>query len=137
MKILIEKPYITEKSMQLAGTGLYTFKVLQTATKEEIKKIVHSKFNVDVVSVRTISMKPLSKMQRSRKGYFTRSGFKKALVQLKKGQKIALFEAVSTKDSVDPSELETTVKEKKSLLKGTKVKIERNIKKPTVKKEQE
>ena len=91
MKILIEKPYITEKSMQLAGAGLYTFKVLQTATKEEIKKIVHSKFNVDVVSVRTISMKPLSKMQRSRKGYFTRSGFKKALVQLKKGQKIALF----------------------------------------------
>lgn len=129
MRVLIEKPFITEKSMKLAQSGLYTFLVHQQATKEMIKKLVAGKFSVDVVSVKTISMKPLSKLQRSRKGYFVRSGFKKALVQVKAGQKIALFETATASESAESTESakseEKVVKEKKSLLKGTKIKVEK------------
>ena len=53
-------------------------------------------------------------------------GFKKAIVKLKKGQKIGLFEIASVQTETDEGEIE--VKEKKSLLRGTKVKIERNDK---------
>lgn len=128
MRILIEKPFITEKTMKLAHTGLYTFLVHKEATKLEIAKIVGSKFNVDVVSVRTINVKSVKKLQRSRKGYFTKSAFKKAIVQLKKGQKLAVFETASGEPEESAKPEVKTVKEKKSLLKGTKVKIEKGDK---------
>lgn len=126
MKVLIEKPFITEKSMKLAQSGLYTFLVHKEARKEEIKKVVASKFSVDIVSVKTINMKPVEKLQRSRRGYFMKAGLKKALVQVKSGQKIALFETASEPE-VATAENEPVVKEKKSLLKGTKVKIEKEV----------
>jgi large subunit ribosomal protein L23 len=128
VRILIEKPFITEKSMKLAHTGLYTFLVHKEATKLEIAKIISSKFSVDVISVKTINVHPLKKLQRSRKGYFTKPGFKKAIVQLKSGQKLAVFETASAPDpeaEVTTADTVPVVKEKKSLLKGTKVKIEK------------
>lgn len=58
---------------------------------------------------------------------------KKALVKIKPGQKIALFEAAPEEKEVKVTTVEgeqvATIKEKKSLLKGTKVKIEKETKK--------
>lgn len=131
MQILIKKPYITEKSMKLAGSGLYSFLVDKDATKKAVAKLVANRFGVDVLSVKTANIKSKTKIQRTRRGFYQTQAFKKAWVQVKKGQKIAIFES-----AVAPGEEEvqltttegealTTVKEKKSLLRGTKVKIEK------------
>jgi len=123
MNIIIKKPIISEKSMKLAKEGLYTFLVDKFARKPAIKKAVEAQFDVKVESVKTVNIKGRSKMQKSRKGWYATGKAKKAYVVLKKGHKIGLFEA---KAEVATGEEETgQVKEKKSLLKGTKVKIEK------------
>lgn len=122
MNVILKKPLISEKSMKLAKEGLYTFLVDSDARKIEIAQEVKDRFGVDVLSVKTFNLKEQKKMQRGKRGYFMVSGAKKALVQVKKGQKIEIFEteAGESKESKEPE-----VKEKKSLLKGTKVKIEK------------
>lgn len=122
MDIVLKKPIITEKSMKLAAGGLYTFLVDRKAIKPDIAKAVEERFSVHVTSVKTANFKSERKLQRGKRGYFTVSGFKKALVGLKNGQKIAYFE---TEDEKKEPAKEREVKEKKSLLKGTKVKIEK------------
>ncbi|TSC65693.1 MAG: large subunit ribosomal protein L23 [Microgenomates group bacterium Gr01-1014_80] len=129
MNIILRKPIITEKSMKLIGSGLYAFKVDKNSTKPQIAKAVANQFKVEVVKVKTINVKGEIKMQkRVRKSYQT-SGFKKALVQLKKGQKIAIFEqAPKEKDEVTVTTAEgepTVLKERKDLFRRTKVRVEK------------
>lgn len=136
MQIILQKPIITEKSMKQTQDGLYTFLVEKRFRKPEIIKAVVEKFKVDVVSIKTINVKDRVKMQRSRRGYFTQSGYKKAIVGVKKGQSIALFEKAVASDeeqvTVTTAEGEPVVevKEKKGLLRRSKVKIEK-VKKET------
>lgn len=128
---VILRPLISEKSMGLTKTGFYTFEVAKSATKEQIAAIIADKFKVKVVSVNTINRAGKTKTQRTRKGYFTQPHLKKAIVRVGKGDKIALFEQVTapTEEEVEVRTAEGenmgTVKEKKSLLRGTKVKIEK------------
>ena len=125
---VILRPLISEKSMGLTKTGFYTFEVAKSATKAAVAKIVAEKFKVKVVSVNTINRAGKTKTQRTRKGYFKQPHLKKAIVRVGKGDKIALFEQVTTEDvevRTAEGEAVTTVKEKKSLLRGTKVKIEK------------
>ncbi|MDO8638098.1 MAG: 50S ribosomal protein L23 [Candidatus Daviesbacteria bacterium] len=124
MKIILKRPIITEKSNKLSKEGVFTFLVDKSARKDEIKRAVEEKFDVKVMAVRTANYIAKTKSQRSRKGYFTVAGYKKAMVVLKKGQKIGLFAQEADGAKVTTAETET-VKEKKSLLKGTKVKIEK------------
>lgn len=119
MNIIIKRPLMSEKTMQLVKQGWYTFLVEKSADKPTISRAVEKQFNVDVVSIKTINMKPEHK--RNRRGNFKVSGYKKAIVQLKDGQKIGLFIA----EEAPKEEGKKEVKEKKSLLKGTKVKIEK------------
>lgn len=127
MSAVILRPLINEKSMNLVKGGFYTFEIGGNATKQQVEKVVKAKFSVDVISVKTINLPKKRKMQRSRKGYFSTSGMKKAIVQLKKGQKIALFESSQPEEEVEVKTAEgepaTKIKEKKSLLRGTKVTI--------------
>lgn len=121
MLVILKSPVISEKSMKLASTGYYTFLVNPKARKPVIRKAIEDEFGVNVISIKTANFKGEEKLQRNKRGYTTTSGFKKATVQLKNGQKISLFE---TQVEEKPQAKEE-VKEKKSLLKGTKVKIER------------
>lgn len=123
MDIILKKPLVTEKSMKQAGSGWYTFLVEKSATKPLIARAVEEQFKVEVVAVGTMNFKELKKLQKNRRGYFIQAGFKKALVALKKGQKIALFE---TKEEPKEEKGKKEVKEKRSLFKGTKVKIEKD-----------
>lgn len=123
MNILIKKPLISEKTMRLAKGGCYTFIVEKMARKLDIKASIEHQFDVKVLDIRTANFKDLKRQQRKVRSTYIVPGFKKAVVKLKKGQKIGLFEAASVQ--VETAEEETNVKEKKSLLKGTKVKIER------------
>lgn len=125
---MLKRPIISEKSMGLAKQSFYTFEVSKTLNKNEIARLVHLKFGVDVASVRTVTLPAKQKPQRSRRGFYTKTGLKKAIVILKNNQKIALFETVNNVDNeatVTTDGGEATVKEKKSLLKGTKVKVEK------------
>ncbi|OGE33921.1 50S ribosomal protein L23 [Candidatus Daviesbacteria bacterium RIFCSPHIGHO2_02_FULL_36_13] len=123
--IIIKRPIISEKSMKLAENGLYIFEVDREATKLQISKKVSEKFNVKVVSVKTITVKGKIKSQRKvRKNYQTQA-FKKALVLVKKGDKIAIFETPKEEAVVTTAEGEPIkLKEKKDFLRGTKVKVE-------------
>lgn len=126
--IVLKRPIITEKSMKLAQSGLYTFEVDKDATKPLVAKMVAEKFNVKVVNVNMINVKGKLKSQRRvRKSYLT-TGFKKAIVQVGKGQTIAVFETPKEEDvTVTTAEGEPIkLKEKKDILGRTKVKVEKS-----------
>lgn len=87
---IIKAPIITEQSMKLVEQqNRYTFKVDTKANKVEIKKAVEAIFNVKVLSVNTVNVLPKAKKVGRYEGF--KSGYKKAIVQLEKGQKIAQF----------------------------------------------
>jgi large subunit ribosomal protein L23 len=95
MSTLLMAPRISEKAIALAETGAYVFDVPTTTNKIEVAKAVEQAFNVQVVSVNMLITKGKIVQQRRRRGKSTsgaRSDVKKAIVRLKAGQKIALFE---------------------------------------------
>lgn len=87
---MLNKPLITEKSLADAALGKYTFSANKNTTKTEIAQAVSNNFGVKVVSVHTQSMH--GKTYRSRKGTRHQTDWKKAIVRLKPGQKIDLFD---------------------------------------------
>ena len=107
--------------MNLTKLGLYTFEVSPEVSKLQIAKLIKDKFNVDVISIKTVNIAGKKKMQKARRRHYYTKDIRKAIVQIGKGQKIALFEAGAPEEEVAT---EPKVKEKKSLLRGTKVKIE-------------
>lgn len=88
---IIQKPIVTEKSTRLMDTdNKYTFRVDPRANKMEIRTAVERLFNVKVVSVSTMNVR--GKPRRLRYGQEgKRSDWKKAIVELKEGDRIDLF----------------------------------------------
>ena len=84
----IISPNITEKATSLSDFNKVVFKVNAGANKETIKKSIEKIFKVKVVKINTINVKGKTKMIRNKKAY--KSGYKKAIVTLKKGQSIDL-----------------------------------------------
>lgn len=84
-------PILTEKSLQLAKQGKYSFWVDRNFKKKEIKKLIGEIFTVHVISVRTMNYKGGAKTNLKRRK-ITVPDRKKAIVVLKEGEKIALFE---------------------------------------------
>jgi large subunit ribosomal protein L23 len=124
--IVLQKPIITEKSMKMASEGLYTFLVSKEANKLQITKAVIEAFKVTVLNVKTINVKGEIKQQRKVRKTFMTKGYKKALVQVKKGQIIPIFEAPKEEVTVTTAEGEPQVmKEKKDILRRTKVRVEK------------
>ena len=85
---IIIAPVITEKSMAERANGVYVFKVVKTATKDEIKTAVEKAFSVEVVKVNTLNTK--SKRRRVGKYSGRTKTYKKAIVTLKDGSSIEL-----------------------------------------------
>jgi large subunit ribosomal protein L23 len=88
-QILIE-PVVSEKSYHQITENRYTFKVHKDAHKTQIRQAVEELFDVKVVGVNVIKMQPKPKRRGMIKG--TRPGWKKAIVELKAGDKIEIFE---------------------------------------------
>lgn len=82
-------PHITEKATDLAGVNQYVFRVWQRSNKIEIKKAIEGLYKVDVVSTKIISV-PSKKRRLGRIQGF-RKKYKKAIVRIKKGQKIEIL----------------------------------------------
>lgn len=89
---LILKPLISEKAMAKMGEGKYSFKVRLDASKTQIKHAVEEIFNVTVLGVNTMRMH--GKERRVGKFQGRRSDWKKAIVQLKEGDSIKVFEGL-------------------------------------------
>lgn len=87
---IILSPIVTEKSVEDMKKGKYSFRVAIGADKNMIKKEVEKNFNVNVIKVATINVKKRSK-QTMQKRTVKIPAFKKALVKVKDGQKIELF----------------------------------------------
>jgi large subunit ribosomal protein L23 len=92
MKLLIEKPIITEKSLENANRGVFTFACLKQAHKDDIKKEIEKTFDVHVVEVRTVIMHGKTSRTGKRRTPLKHSDWKKAFVTLKSGEKISLFD---------------------------------------------
>jgi large subunit ribosomal protein L23 len=84
----IISPNITEKSTSLSEFNKVVFKVNLKAKKNIIKKNIEKIFKVNVVKINTINIKGKTKIVRNKKTF--KSGYKKAIVTLKKGQSIDL-----------------------------------------------
>ena len=85
-------PNITEKSTAMSEFNKVVFKVDKNANKQSIKKNIEKIFKVNVVKINTINMKGKTKLVRNRKYY--KSGYKKAIITLKKGQSIDLSSGI-------------------------------------------
>ena len=92
-KIIIS-PKITEKTLSLAQTGKYTLLVHSKANKNQIKEALKKIYNVEPIRLNIINIKAKEKATMTRIGRLVkkRKAYKKAIVVLKKNQKIPGFE---------------------------------------------
>ena len=88
----IISPIVTEKSTSLSEFNKVVFKVHRGSSKSSIKKSIEKIFKVNVVKINTIKLKGVTKMIKNKKTF--KSGYKKAIVTLKKGQNIDLTTGV-------------------------------------------
>jgi len=89
---VIIRPVISEKSFALSAANRYTFRVHPDAHKTLIRQAVEGLFGVHVVDVRTQSVKSKPKRRANFKGR-TRA-WKKAIVQVREGESIAIFQGL-------------------------------------------
>jgi len=87
---ILRRPLVTEKATDLAQNSQYTFEVARNANKVEIGKAIESIFDIHVTNVRTLNMRGKIKKYRGREG--KTSDWKKAVVSLRKGEKIEVIE---------------------------------------------
>tara|TARA_Y100000992_G_C20990462_1_gene361677 strand:- start:1 stop:294 length:294 start_codon:yes stop_codon:yes gene_type:complete len=84
----IIKPIITEKATVLSEQNKTVFKVHKSANKKNIKKNIEKIFKVNVTKVNIVNLKAKKKFKQGKLS--KKSGYKKAIVTLKKGQSIDL-----------------------------------------------
>lgn len=111
--LILQEPIFSEKAVNAATYGFYTFKVLRTANKFQIKRAIEEQFDVKVESVKTQNYKPEAK----RRGRFTgkTKAFKKAIVKLKEGS-IDLWVPPETKETKGKKETKETKAKKEGKL---------------------
>lgn len=89
---VLRRPVITEKSTMLGNQSQYAFEVARGANKIEIKGAVEEIFKVKVRAVNVIHVH--GKLRRMGKTQGMTASWKKAVVTLKEGHKIELFQGV-------------------------------------------
>ncbi len=88
---IIVAPVVSEKSYELMETGVYTFKVHQSASKPEIRDAVEAIWGVEVLKVNTLNRKGKTTRVRGTNRTGSKSDTKRAIVTLAAGE-IPLFE---------------------------------------------
>jgi large subunit ribosomal protein L23 len=88
-EILIS-PIVSEKSYSLIADRKYTFRVHKNAHKTQIRQAVEQLFGVHVTAINVSKVQPKLKRRGTTKGY--KPGFKKAIVQVREGETIPIFE---------------------------------------------
>ena len=86
------KPVITEKSMRSAANSIYTFEVDLGDTKSQVKQLVESLFKVKIIGMNILRRHVPAKSTGSKRLTGNPGHSKYAVVRLKKGQTIDLFD---------------------------------------------
>ena len=87
---VILAPVMSEKSYEASTHGTYTFKVHPDSHKTQIRQAVEELFDVKVERVNIVKVAPKPKRRGVHRG--TRPGWKKAVVQLRAGDTIEIFQ---------------------------------------------
>ncbi len=95
MREIILKPILSEKSLGSTAQGKYVFKVNPAANKPMVAEALKNIYKVDAIKINIVNLHPEVKLRRGHQSKI--KGFKKAIVSLKKGQKIDGFEFTSDK----------------------------------------
>jgi large subunit ribosomal protein L23 len=86
-------PVVSEKSYSLIGENKYSFRVHEKAHKTQIRQAVEELFDVRVESVNVLKVRPKPKRRGLHKG--RKPGWKKAIVELREGDRIEIFEGAA------------------------------------------
>jgi large subunit ribosomal protein L23 len=86
-------PVVSEKSYSLIEENKYSFRVHQKAHKTQVRQAVEELFNVKVEGVNIVKVQAKPKRRGFSRG--TKSGWKKAIVQLRAGDSIEIFEGAT------------------------------------------
>jgi large subunit ribosomal protein L23 len=86
-------PVVSEKSYSLINENKYSFRVHDKAHKTQIRQAVEELFDVKVEGVNIVKVQPKPKRRGFHKG--KKPGWKKAIVELREGDKIEIFEGAS------------------------------------------
>ena len=86
MTHIIKNPRVTEKASNFVEANVYTFDVAPMANKIEVKKAILELYKVTPIKINITKIPRKKVFSRGRTG--AKSGGKKALVYLKKGDKI-------------------------------------------------
>ena len=85
-------PIVTEKSHAMVANHKYTFRVAKDAKKTVVKKVVEEMYGVTVENVNMVVVKPKRRTVKYDRGY--QKFYKKAIVTVKEGDHITVFEGV-------------------------------------------
>jgi large subunit ribosomal protein L23 len=89
---VIRRPLVTEKNTALQSQNKYAFEVRTDSNKEQVKEAIEKAFKVNVIAVNIMTVRGREKRVGRRKVMV--SPWKKAVVTLKTGDKIQIFEGV-------------------------------------------
>lgn len=87
---VLKRPILTEKTDIQRDANQYVFEVDRSANKLQVKEAVETLFEVEVLSVNTMNMKP-KRRRMGRKMLVTRPAWKRAVVTLAPGERIQEF----------------------------------------------
>ena len=89
---VLRRPLVTEKGTHLQEQNKYLFEVALNANKPQVKQAIEKAFNVRVKSVNLMKMS--GKKKRYGRAYTKRPDWKKAVITLKEGDTIQVFEGI-------------------------------------------
>ena len=89
---VLRRPMISEKSTRLLADNKYCFEVSRRANRNQIKEAVEKSFGVSVVKVNVLTVHGKRKKRGTR--MISSPSWRKAMVTLKSGDKIEIFEGV-------------------------------------------
>lgn len=83
------KPHITEKATVSSENSVYVFKIDPRASKKAVEKAFALNYKVTPVKVRTVTIPSRKVIIRGKRG--VQSGYKKAYIYVKKGEKVEIM----------------------------------------------
>ena len=86
-------PVVSEKSYSLIEENKYSFRVHERAHKTQVRQAVEELFDVKVEGVNIVKVQPKPKRRGFTRG--KKPGWKKAIVQLREGDRIEIFEGAA------------------------------------------
>ena len=86
-------PVVSEKSYSLIEENKYSFRVHDKAHKTQVRQAVEQLFEVKVEGVNIVKVQSKPKRRGMTRG--TKPGWKKAIVQLREGDRIEIFEGAA------------------------------------------